>query len=256
MTKVRPAFWQPQPRLPLEIRRFLQVRVEAALEDSARRTVLVWPAILGAPVQREAHPEGIPGPELMALAARMVRAVGPLDPMEAWAGDLQRFPDTAEAGLGGWMPAALWRPRAPLVSLRSGVALLALTGRPEDERYLLSSAVELFNLCLFHECHEALERLWRRSEGSLKEGLQGLILLACGFHHQQILNTAGMQGVWKAGIPRLLRFPGVLDTPWGRVGYAGSLAMAMRRLDGLKTESADQVQAQFWEMPSPEWEIT
>lgn len=256
MTKVRPVFWQPQPRLPLEIRRFLQVRLEAALEQPGRRTVLAWPAMLGAPIQLAAHPEGIPEPELMALAARMVRAVGPLDPTEAWAADLRTFPDTAERGHCGWVPAAPWRPQARLVSLRSGVALLALTGRPEDERYLLSSAVELFNLCLFHECHEALEGLWRRSEGPLKDGLQSLILLACGFHHQQHLNAAGMKGVWQAGIPRLRRFPGVLDTPWGRVGYAGSLAMAMRRLDWLKTESADQVGARFWEMPSPEWEFT
>lgn len=256
MTQVRPAFWQPQPRLPLAIRRFLQVRVEAALEAPDRRTVLVWPAILGAPIQLAAHPEGIPEPELMALAARMVRAVGPLDPASVWAADLHTFPDTAAVGRCGWVPADLWRSQARLVSLRSGVALLALTGRPEDERYLLSSAVELFNLSLFHECHEALERLWRRSEGPLKDGLQGLILLACGFHHQQHLNAAGMKGVWLAGIPRLQRFPGALDTPWGRVGYAGSLAMAMHRLDWLKTAGAEQDGARFWEMPSPEWEFT
>lgn len=256
MTKARPAFWQPQPRLPLEARRFLQIRVEAALNEPAKRTVLAWPAILGAPVQVDAHPEGIPEPELMALAARMIQAVGSSDPAETWVKDLHAFPDTAEAGSDGWKPAAPWRPQARLVSLRSAVALLALTGRPEDERYLLSSAVELFNLCLFHECHEALEALWRRSEGERREGLQGLILLACGFHHQQHLNAAGMRGVWESGIPRLERFPGALDTPWGRVGYAGSLAMATHRLDWLKTAGADPGEARFWEMPSPEWEFT
>lgn len=256
MTKVRPAFWQPQPRPPLEIRRFLQTRVEAALAEPAKRTVLVWPAILGAPVQTEAHPEGIPGCELMALAARMIRAVGPSGPAEAWAEDLRTFPDTAEAGPTGWVPSAPWRPRSSLVSLRSAVTLLALTGQPEDERYLLSSATALFNLCLFHECHEALEVLWRRSDGDLNEGLQGLILLACGFHHQQHLNAPGMRGVWESGIARLRRLPGSLDTPWGRVGYAGSLAMATHRLDWLKTASADPGEARFWEMPSPEWEFT
>mgnify|MGYP001138437823 CR=1 FL=1 len=256
MTSVRPAFWQPQPRLALAHRRFLTTRVEAALAEPSRRTVLVWPSILGAPVQTEAHPDGLPESELMVLGVRMIRAVRAVDPSVAWTEDLIAFPDTAQSGGSGWIPHDTWRPVARTLSLRSAVTLLALTGQPEDERYLLSSAVSLFKLCLFHECHDALEILWRRSEGELREGLQGLILLACGFHHQQYQNRPGMAGVWKDGIPRLRRLPGTLDTPWGRVGYAGSLAMATQRLDWLRTASADQDWARFWEMPSPEWEFT
>jgi hypothetical protein len=101
-----------------------------------------------------------------------------------------------------------------------------------------------------------LEILWRQSEGELKTRLQGLILLACGFHHQQHLHAPGMLGVWRGGISHLEGASGVLDTPWGRVSYAGSLAKAMQRLEWLKTKRADDDWARFWEMPSPEWEFT
>jgi len=249
-----PSFWAQQPRLPLPVHRFLQARLEPALGDPARRTLLVWPTILGAPAQRAAHPEGLPEERLLDLSARMVGAVGKLGPGEAWAQDRARFPDTAAPGSAGWLPHPLWEPFATRVSLRSGVALLALTGQPEDARYLLASAAALFNHALFHECHEALELLWRRSEGDLKRGLQGLILLACGYYHQQHHNAAGMRSIWKGGIPHLRPFEGRLDTPWGRIAFSGSLAMATRRLEWLEEKDVDW--ARFWETPSPEWEYS
>jgi hypothetical protein len=135
------------------------------------------------------------------------------------------------------------------------VALLALTGQPEDERYLLASGVALFNLGMYHECHDALELLWRQAEGDLKAGLQGLILLACGFYHQQQHHTAGMRSIWKDGVPQLRQFQGEMDTPWGRIGYAESLAMALRRLEWLKQLGAEKDMARFWETPPPEWEL-
>lgn len=252
--KVRPAFWQPQPRLPLAVRRFLQARVEAALREPSRRSLLAWPAILGAPVQRQQHPEGIPEAELVALAARMVRAVNPGEPGTLWTEDAALLPDTAERRATGWAPHALWEPCAEAVSLRSAVALLALTGQPEDRSYVLACGVALFNLSLFHECHDALEILWRRSEGDLKRDLQGLILLTCGFHHQQHQHAAGMRSIWRGGLPHLRG--GSLDTPWGRVGYAESLAMALHRLEWLKGGSAGELPARFWDMPPPRWEFT
>lgn len=252
----RPVFWQSQPQLPMEIRRFLQTRLETALREPPRRTLLVWPAILGAPVQRSEHPDGIPEPQLMILAAKMVKAVTAADPVTVWAEDAALLPETAERGASGWAPHPLWEPFARPVSLRSAVALLAMTGQPEDERYLLGCGIALFNLSMFHECHDALEILWRRSEGDLKTGLQGLILLAGGFYHQQHHHTAGMRSIWKDGMPSLRKFKGTLDTPWGRVGYAESLAMASHRLEWLKTASADEDLARFWETPSPKWELT
>jgi Domain of unknown function (DUF309) len=253
--KTRPTFWSRQDRLPLEVNHFLQIRLEAALAEPRKRTVFAWLAILGAPVQREAHPLGIPEPRLLALAERMVKAVGDREPSTAWAQDRECFPDTALPGRSGWMPHALWEPFASRVSLRSGVSLLALTGQPEDDHYLLACGVALFNHALFHECHDALERLWRRSEGELKQGLQGLILLACGYYHQQHHNLAGMRSIWKDGIPHLRPFQGTLDTPWGRIAFAESLAMASQRLEWLQHTSTDEDWLRFWETPSPEWEF-
>ena len=47
--ETRPAFWSRQSRLPLQVNHFLQVRLEAALKEPQRRTLLVWPTILGHP---------------------------------------------------------------------------------------------------------------------------------------------------------------------------------------------------------------
>jgi hypothetical protein len=253
--ETRPAFWARQSRLPLEVNRFLQLRLEAALREPPRRTLLVWPTILGAPVPRQTHPEGMPEAHLLAQAERMVRAVGAVEPATAWAGDRLAFPDTASQGRSGWLPHGLWEPYAAQVSLRSGVSLLALTGQPEDDRYLLACGAALFNSALFHECHDALEILWRRAEGELKQGLQGLILLACGYYHQQHHNAAGMRSIWKDGIPHLQPFQGTLETPWGRIEYSESLAMAAQRLEWLKHMRPDEDWARFWETSSPGWEF-
>jgi hypothetical protein len=252
--ETRPVFWTQQHRLPLEVNRFLRLRLESALNLPQERSLLAWPAILGAPVQRAAHPQGVPEAKVLALAARMVKAVGKREPEAAWTQDRDAFPDTALMGSTGWLPHGLWDRHAAQVSLRSGVALLALTGQPEDDRYLLASGVALFNHALFHECHDALELLWRRSEGELKQGLQGLILLACGYYHQQHHHAAGMRSIWKGGIPHLRPFKGILDTPWGRITFSESQAMASQRLDWLQDSNFDEDWARFWETPSPEWE--
>jgi hypothetical protein len=64
-----------------------------------------------------------------------------------------------------------------------------------------------------------------------------------------------MRSIWKGGIPHLSTFKGTLDTPWGRVGYAESLAMASRRLEWLKAVRVDEDLARFWDTPPPEWEL-
>lgn len=251
-----PVFWARQAWLPSDVERFLGTRLEAALGDPRKRTLLAWPAILGAPAQREAHPQGIPEARLLALAARMLKGVGESDPASAWERDRVTLPDTASRGATGWLPGVPWAAYPTMVSLRSGVALMALTGQPEDERYLLASGVTLFNCALFHECHDVLEMLWRRSTGELKTCLQGLILLASGYYHQQHHHAAGMQSLWKDGTRLLRPLDGTLETPWGRIAFSESLAMASRRLEWLKTTSADEDWARFWETPSPEWELT
>ena len=255
MAETRPHFWAPQTPLTPELHRFLQLRLERALAAPRARTLLAWPTALGAPVQRRAHPEGVPEPELMNLTARMVKALGVEDPSLAWREDLAAFPDTASPGPTGWRPHDAWASRATRVSLRTGVTLLAMTGQPEDDRFPLGCGVALFNCALFHESHEALETLRRRSGGGLQQGLQGLILLACGYYHQQCHHAAGMRCMWMDAVRHLRSFKGELDTPWGRIEFSESMAMAAERLEWLEKFSAEDDWARFWETPSPEWEF-
>lgn len=251
-----PVFWQRQRRLPLSVMRFLRVRLEEALRNPGRRSLLVWLMVLGAPKQREVFPEGIPEPELLAQAKRILEALGIPDPEAAWKACLEEFPDTARLGPSGWLPGLLWEEQASELSLRSGVILLALTGQPEDERYRLSCAVSLFNMALFHECHDALEDLWLNAHGALKQGLQGLILLTAGFYHQQHHDASGMVTLWRDAISMLEPFSGQLRTPWGRVDFEASLETARSRFEWLKLEEETTHLDQLWGMPRPEWSYT
>ena len=75
-----PVFWQRQPKLPLPVMKFMGARLEAALRSPADRAVLVWPMVLGAPRLREAHPDGVPEPELLAGYTRHYQTGAALDP--------------------------------------------------------------------------------------------------------------------------------------------------------------------------------
>lgn len=250
-----PVFWAPQQRLPLPLQRFLRVRLEAALQEPTRRSLLVWPTVLGSPTLRDRFPEGISEAELFAQAGRMLAALGVNDPAQAWQEVLAAHPDTADRGPKGWLPQRIWDPLASAISLRCGVILLALTGQPEDGRYRFSAAVTLFNSALFHECHDSLESLWQDATGDLKRGLQGLILMAAGFYHQQQQDALGMISLWKDAQAALDGFEGELATPWGRVEFSQSLASMEKRIlwvRGLDTE--DRLDG-LWEMPRPEWEL-
>jgi hypothetical protein len=249
-------FWQRQPKLPLPVLKFLGARVEAALAAPADRALLVWPLVLGAPALREAHPDGLPEPELLARAAAMLGPLGLTGPGELWADALARLPNTADRGPGGWVPHRIWEPMSALVSLRLGVALLAMLGQPEDGRYGLACGIALFNCALFHECHDALEPLWLGAEGRLKAGLQGLILLAGGFHHLQLHNPGGMIGLWGDALAALEPFAGELPTPWGAVAFAPALAAAAERLAWLDHFDGDMELDPLWAMPRPVLELT
>lgn len=249
-------FWQRQPQLPLEIQRFLRRRVEASLHDPSKRADLVWPTVLGAPALRTQHPEGLPESLLFAHAARMLAAVGEADPAAAWQRNLEAHPDTAEAGDTGWKPHESWGQWSPLLSLRSGWQLAALTPLPLDARYGLACGVSLFNHGLYHECHDALEPLWLEAAGSLKQGLQGLILLTAGYHHLQLHNAAGMSAVWEEAMGRLDPLGSRLDTPWGRVDLAFCLDVTRDRL--AHVQNGDMANPSFdrlWELPRPLWNL-
>jgi hypothetical protein len=250
-----PVFWQRQPGLPRPVLNFLRVRLEAALADPADRALLVWPTLVGAPKVREDFPDGLPEADLLARAQAMLPRE---DPEKAWRDALRRFPDTADRGPSGWVPHRLWDPLASLVSLRSGVTLLALLGLPEGEPYALAAGVSLFNAALFHECHDALEPLWLKAEGPLKAGLQGLILLAAGFHHHQVQNAPGMAGLLEDAVAALGAGE-ELATPWGTVAYGASLDLARARLAALEDEFGERADVPPWEglwsLGRPEWEL-
>lgn len=251
----KPVFWQRQPRLPAPVMRFLRERLEPALVDGNLRADLVWPTILGAPRLLEAHPQGVPEAQLLREAGGLLATLGLGDPLEAWQGVQRRHPDTAEVAPDGWLPHRIWAPLSSLVSLRLGVTLLALTGRERGPRHLLESGVALFNSALFHECHDAFEGLWVEALGELKRGLQGLIMLAGAFHHQQHHNGAGMVALLEDAERILGPLDGVLETPWGRIRFEGALEAGLIRLDWLQREGEGGELDPLWELSRPELEL-
>ena len=250
-----PAFWSRQQRLPLPLQRFVRVRLETALGDPGERPLLVWPTILGSPRVREAHPEGIPEGELLAQGGRMLATLGVTDPEAAWRKALGGFPDTADKGARGWLPQRIWNPLSSQISLRCGVILLALTGQPEDERYRLASGITLFNAALFHETHDALEGYWTEASGELRKGLQGLILTAAGFYHQQNHDALGMISLWKDALEALEPFGGMLSTPWGTVDFSESLDSMAQRIAWVRNLDTDAALDGLWDLPRPEWKL-
>lgn len=50
--------------------------------------------------------------------------------------------------------------------------------------------VELFNTGEFWECHEALEPLWMKADGTLKDFYAGVILLAAALHKARKMGSA------------------------------------------------------------------
>jgi hypothetical protein len=198
----------------------------------------------------------VPGPVLLARAGSMLEALGLTDPEAAWAEAMRRLPNTAEPGPDGWLPHRIWEPLSALVSLRLGVALLALLGQPEEARYGLACGVALFNAALFHECHDALEPLWREAVPPLKTGLQGLILLAGGFHHLQLHNAGGMISLWGDALPALDRRGGALATPWGSVAFQAATAAAAERMAWLDRYDGDMALDPLWAMARPALELT
>ena len=192
---------------------------------------------------------------MLGHAARMLSALGHHDPVAAWKAHLAAWPDTAEAGPTGWRPAAAWGAWGPLVSLRCGWQLAALTPLPLGARYPLACGVSLFNHGLYHECHDALEPLWDAAEGDLKGQLQGLILLTGGYHHLQQHNLRGMLALWEEGVGRLEACGGRVATPWGEVRAEVALDLTARRLDHGRRMTDDSDLSALWALDRPTWEL-
>jgi len=249
-------FWQRQPVLPKGILDFLRTRTEAALVDPGARQVLAWPTVLAAPGFRKAHPDGVPEGQLLQQALPMLRPLGLVDAKAVWKEHREAFLDTALLGPSGWLPHPSWGSWGPLVSLRCGWTLAALTPLLLGAQYPLACGVSLFNHGLYYECHDALEPLWSEASGTLKAQIQGLILLAAGYHHLQQANLAGMAALWEEALKRLQGARSWVATPWGTLDIGTSLDLTARRLDHVKCMHDAAELAPLWELDRPTWSLS
>ena len=67
--------------------------------------------------------------------------------------------------------------------------------------------VELFNRGEYFDCHEALEPLWLRAEGTDREFLHALIQAAVALHHHRLGNLKGTSSVFNRAKRRLEGLP-------------------------------------------------
>lgn len=74
----------------------------------------------------------------------------------------------------------------------------------EDPRFV--AGVREFNGGHFFEAHEIWEELWNDLAGDTKEGCQGLIQIAAGYHKLAIGNPTGARKLLDRGIRRLRVF--------------------------------------------------
>lgn len=76
---------------------------------------------------------------------------------------------------------------------------------PHDDPWL--RGIEQFNRRKFFECHESWEAVWLAAPEPDKTFLQGIIQVACAFHHELRGNRAGAESLLRRGLERIERFP-------------------------------------------------
>jgi predicted metal-dependent hydrolase len=64
-----------------------------------------------------------------------------------------------------------------------------------------------FNRRDFFECHESWEQIWLPAPEPDKTFLQGIIQVACAFHHELRGNRAGAESLLRRGLEKIERFP-------------------------------------------------
>lgn len=67
--------------------------------------------------------------------------------------------------------------------------------------------VEQFNRREFFECHESWEAVWLPAPEPDRTFLQGMIQVACAFHHHLRGNHAGAKSLLRRGLEKIERFP-------------------------------------------------
>ncbi len=208
-------------------------------------------AARGAPGRRPRA--GAAGP----AAASTLEVLGQRDPAAACARAMELLPNTADRGSRGWVPHRIWDPLAPLVSLRLGVALLALLGQPEDARYPLACGAALFNSALFHECHDALEPLWLEGRGRAEGRAAGpdpagrwLPSHAAAQRRRDDQPLGGRPA--GARTARRARWP----RPGAPSRCAGAAAAAAERMAWLERYDGAMELDPLWALARPTWELT
>jgi predicted metal-dependent hydrolase len=67
--------------------------------------------------------------------------------------------------------------------------------------------IEQFNRREFFECHESWEQVWLPAPEPDKTFLQGIIQVACAFHHELRGNRAGAASLLRRGLAKIEQFP-------------------------------------------------
>lgn len=67
--------------------------------------------------------------------------------------------------------------------------------------------IEQFNRREFFACHESWEQIWLPAPEPDKTFLQGIIQVACAFHHELRGNRAGAESLLRRGLAKIEQFP-------------------------------------------------
>ncbi len=67
--------------------------------------------------------------------------------------------------------------------------------------------IEQFNRREFFECHESWETIWLPAPEPDRTFLQGIIQVACAFHHDLRGNRTGAESLLRRGLEKIERFP-------------------------------------------------
>ncbi len=86
---------------------------------------------------------------------------------------------------------------------------LGLPEPPLNAELLVQEARDYFNEERFWEVHEALEGLWKASQGVEKRWVQGVILLAAALVHQQKNELSVVSSLVHDGLSRLVDAPDI-----------------------------------------------
>jgi hypothetical protein len=213
--------WRTAPtRFPLPLRNALAELAIAGLDDPAAAAALAWLAAPGAPPPPDAGARLAAGHLIETGGATLLSVHAP------WAADVAAHAGRALAARAAYTAAPASAPAADVAGAVVRAAALWDTG-------------------LFFEVHEVLEAVWKRTQGDVRQALQGLIQVAVAFHHLAHANLRGAQSLLVEGRARLASVPAttlpVIDVPHllaATDGMAEALAVRDATAAGRATGAA------------------